>query len=184
MGIMDTAVMKKIPVEKTWGGNWIKYDGKVLLLKQDPKGTIGNWQWQGVQCSQQSIKGFVVAEFESKSKYFNSEFWYKKTCWMDHENLLFFKTPAFHKSSKIDAETLYSLLLSDKKFKKLEDICRPYSKPVHNVLKAILKEASKKTGLKLELDIVDLRYGRYWGEAYVPVVIDNERYVLTWMNCD
>jgi hypothetical protein len=175
--------MKPIPVDHTEYGDWITYGGKVLLLKPDSNGNGGDWQWQGTMCRQNSLTGFIAAEFVSRSKYFNEDFWYKKTSWMDDEGLLFFITPSFTKSAKITDDEMYDLLLSEKKFKTLRNIIRPYSRPVANVMKTILREASRKTGLKIDF-WDDIEYGNHWGEAYVPVIVNDEKMVLTWMNCD
>lgn len=174
---------KKIPIDRR-NKPWINYNGKVLIIKSEKTGNKGRYQYNGCSCSQGSITGFVVQSFASKSKYFNLNFWYKKTVWATDNNRLYFD------SNKRDKKrTRFVFYDQDEKktkknWQKIQKYADDHALPVDKILKTILKEVNTKTGKKYELAFDELEYGKHWFEARIPIKLNGEKYLLTWMNCD
>jgi hypothetical protein len=168
--------------------NWIDYkEGNVYLISYDSKGNRGDFQYDGTSCRQNSVTGYAAYKFQSVSKYFNPNFWYKKTCWgNDYPHKIYFDTKREIKA--LVAPLMYMSHTRKEReslWKKIDKEADKYARPSANILKAIIKEASTKTGLTLEPDFENMNYGISWWEAYVPVIDENcNRYILTWQNCD
>jgi hypothetical protein len=176
-----------IPVDKH---GWLDYQGKIYLIRTyKESGNEADFQFDGTLCKQGSVGGFVVASFESKNKYFNSDYWYKKTAWgKEYPDKVYFKT---------NKRDLYSYF--EKTGKAYEDGLKRYealwakeqaeadaqARPAENILKSIIRAAVKASGMKLMFPYKDTAYGNNWYEAYVPLTDEKgDRYLLTWENCD
>ena len=168
--------MKNIPNSN----GWIDYRGKVLIIKKDQNGNEARFQYDGVSCLQGSIIGFVVDEFSTTSKWFNEEWWYTKTCWgSEYPKKLYFSngnTP-IEKSG-------FSFTANEKVWEETHAIADSEARPSENIIKAIIKEVADKTGKDYQIDFDNTDYGTHWFEAFVPIKFRNEKYLLTWMNCD
>lgn len=176
-----------IPVDEN---GWIDYKGLVYLIKRsDEIGNRADFQINGTLCNQSSIRGFVVASFESKNKYFNPSYWYKKTAWGKY-----YPEKVYFKTNKRD---LYSYF--EKTGKAYKDGLKRYealwakeqaeadaqARPAENILKSIVRAAVKSSGMKLNFPYDETKYGVDWYEAYVPLIDEKGVfYILTWENCD
>ena len=78
---------KSLPLEYE---EWLKYEGKILIIESNALGNVAGSQINGVACNYKDIRGFIVDEFKSKSKWFKSLYWYNRTCWLDDEGLMYF----------------------------------------------------------------------------------------------
>ncbi len=56
--------------------------------------------------------------------------------------------------------------------------------PIDNILNNILSIVYTKTNKKFELDFINKEYDIFWTEAFIPLKLDNKKYLLTWANCD
>jgi hypothetical protein len=164
----------KIPVDEY---GWIKYNDNVFIIKIEiDSPSKGNFQCDGTMCKQASISGTVVKKFKTKSKWFNPEWWYKKTCWSNDPDKIYFHT----KKDKITFDWL-DKHSCEKAYAKATKL----AKPVSNIIKALYKEIKSKTGMELTLDSKDINYGSGWCEAFLPSVDKNgTHYLVTWANCD
>lgn len=173
--------MEKIPIDKPY--DWIQYGDQVFLLKEDDNGNYAEWQADGTSCRQCSITGVLVSKFKTTSKWFNPNWWYKKTCWGNN-----YPKKIFFRVKKLDCEgnEIFDHKWVLKFFwKKLNAAADEKAIPVEKILKNILREANKKMGTSLRFAFDNTDYGEYWWESYVPVVDEKDNsYVLTWMNCD
>jgi len=176
-----------IPVDKY---RWLDYQGKIYLIRPySESGNEADFQFDGTLCKQSSIRGFVVASFESKNKYFNSSYWYKKTSWgKDYPNKVYFKTNKrdlwieFDTTAKPDKEAMKRY---EAMWKKEQEEADAQARPAENILKSIIRAAVKACGMKLMFPYTDMAYGNKWYEAYVPLMDEKGvRYLLTWENCD
>lgn len=204
---MKTKELNKIPLDLKWTKDpeeaYIKYDGKVLLIRHDENGSPGRYQFDGTSCLQGFVQGHVIAEFETKSKWFSSEWWYRCTSWFKNEGLLYFtkrndkKDPGHillnsiwtqmdelsPELSEKERDKIYSKI-HDGIWSKMEAEVKPKARPSDKCLKAILDHVSEKIGIELQFPYEDMTYGKHWWEANVPVKIGKEIYLLTWENCD
>lgn len=184
-----------IPTETEWGGDWIDYKKSVYLIRADEEGNTGNFQFDGTSCAQGSIKGLIHAQFQTKGKYFNEDWWYKKTSWgEDYPTKVYFDTA---KIAEEWSDSIYGPELTDDEWVKLQKVLRKkqdeaaavYGRPAEKMLANIIKTAEKKTGIDIDIDFPDgnTDYGVNWHEAYVPVKFGKKLEhsgILTWMNCD
>lgn len=160
----------KIPVN--YRGR-LEYNNKIYIIKEGGQRPHASFQFDGIMCRQGVVTGRVEECFQSKSKWFDSKWWYKKTCWGNE----FPQKLYFH-----DNEFPYSYETSSKKLDKLAD---QYARPSENILKAILKNVEKHTDKKYEFRYPEeTDYGKYWFEAYIPLKLGKTNYLLTWKNCD
>ena len=170
---------------------WLDYNGKAYLIKPTTEpSSSANFQYNGNMCFQGSVEGFVVATFFTKSKYYNPNYWYKKTSWgNDYPNNIFFDTRNVGKLwrhfDNATSKYKYSGKRWDAFWKKIDAEADKYARPADKVLKAIIREAEKHSGLKLHFAFDDTSYGTHWWEAYVMLKDDKDTlYILTWQNCD
>lgn len=191
--------MKKIPIKrvkfklngKQHDYNWINYgDDKVFIIKLGNEGNIGDFQYDGVSCKHGSVRGFVYKEFQIKAgKYFNPDWWYKRTIWSEDPKKIYFDPP---KNSPINSNYNYRFRGKGVDLKKLdkhwEGIRRKVTKlatPCIDILISILRIIRSKTGVKFYLDFSSNEYGVNWFEAYIPLIDEvGNKYLLTWRNCD
>jgi hypothetical protein len=174
--------MKPIPIQKPFiyarqKFSFINYGrkaDKIFIIELNNKGNRANIQYQGVSCSQATVKGFVFKTFKSKSKWFNTTWWYRWTCWSNDSTKIFFKTDKF----KMKLKNLFN------RNNEVYQYATEHGTPVDSILKTILKGVENKTGIKFELDFYDLTYGKCWAEAYIPLTYNGKKYLLTWQNCD
>ena len=173
---------------------WLDYKGEAYLIKPTTEpSSNADFQYNGTMCFQGSVQGFVVANFATKSKYYNPDYWYKKTSWgSDYPNKIYFDTRKvgnLWKHSESTAKVKESSKAFDKRWDavwaKIDVEADKYARPADKVLKAIIREAEKHSGLKLHFAFDDMSYGVHWWEAYVMLKDDKDTsYVLTWENCD
>lgn len=146
--------MKKIPVARskcklgniTYDHNWIDYEeDKVFIIKLDKKGNIGDYQYDGTSCRQSSVRGFVYKEFRIKGgKYFNPEWWTKKTMWSEDPKKIYFHTNdlkvnydfGIHKNNKFDQVRYIRY------WKKIYDKATKLAIPIDHILSSILFDCS------------------------------------------
>lgn len=70
-------------------------------------------------------------------------------------------------------------------WKKQDEEATKLARPAENVLKAIIKQVAKHSGLKLRFAYENTDYGDSWWDARVPLLDDEDHhYLLTWENCD
>jgi hypothetical protein len=186
----------EIPIDMTWDQTWIDYKKSVLLIRSDDDGNAGEFQFNGVACSQGYVKGYVHAQFKTKGKWFNEDWWYKKTCWgEDYPKRIFFCTDNsiythvdfimnHTNETKEEINKSYAAFNT-----KTEELAELHGRPAANILANIIKIAKKKTGIDIEIDFPDedTDYGVHWWEARIPVKFGNKfqhKGILTWMNCD
>lgn len=178
--------MKPIP---TTDYGWLDYQDKVLLLKPDNGGNVAIFQADGTNCRQCSINGFVVKEFLVDYRWFKEDWWYKLTRWYEDayhtSKVMFFCTRQYERIVNKLVDLFNPDGLDLKGLDNFIEEVKSKAKPSDNILKLILKHASKRMSLKLIADFDDSDYGLHWYESYIPVkTIDNEKYILSWMNCD
>lgn len=171
--------MKFIPVSKE--NNYIKYNNNALIIKIDRKGNSVKIQCDGVSCMQKNVKGYLFKSFKTKNKWFNPNWWYKKTCWSNAPGKLHFNKPDLIKKFKFKLEDLF---LNKEEEYKLNTEATKLSIHVDNILKSIKKEVEKNIKLNINFDFENSEYGVNWCEAYIPIKIGKEKYLLTWENCD
>ena len=154
----------KIPVDKH---GWIDYQDWVLIIERDSSGNVGNFQYDGVSCLQGSIQGFVVDAFKSKSKWFNTEWWYCKTCWGEkYPSSIYFSEGL----TPIEKSTALAFAPdSEKAWKETFMIADEKARPSEKILEAIMKEVVEKTGRNYKLDFENHDYGKEWYESYIPI---------------
>lgn len=153
---------------------WIDYKNQVLIIEKNKEGNQAKFQYNGTSCFQQSIKGFIFKSFKTKNKWFDEEWWYKKTSWGIDNTKIYFNDNTFEHHDFFREDFLdRSNKIADEK-----------GRPVENILNAILNEVNDKTKLIFELDFDDILYGKHWYEAYIPIKLKNKSYLLTWNNCD
>lgn len=176
-----------IPVDKH---GWLDYQGKIYLIR--PNNESGNeayFQFDGTLCRQRSVRGFVAASFESKNKYFNSNYWYKKTAWgKDYPEKVYFKTnkrDLWNEFETTGKALNDAIKRHEARWKKEQAEADAQARPAENILKSIIRAAVKASGMKLTFPYEDMAYGNNWYEAYVPVLDEKgDKYLLTWENCD
>jgi hypothetical protein len=156
---------------------YINYENKVLIIQNSGFGTPYKIQWGGVECKQFEGKGILLKEFETNNKYFNSEYWYSLYCWFLEENLLYFAKD--HPVPKYDI-----FKFSSEKYNQLAKVMKPKAVDAKKVLDDILNNIKKITKKNIFPNFEDFRYGRKWGEAFIPVKFNNKKSILTWQNCD
>lgn len=165
------AKQKNIPLDE-YSKKWINYNGNVLIIKIDKKGTHARLQIDGMCCKQAEIVGFVEYSFKSSLKYFDSDFWLTKTSWTTKNELIYFdakRTKKFNFNNDWD---------------KIEDYANKHARNVGKILDSIKKEVEQVIGKKIDFDFNDISYGINWFEAYIPLIINKKSYLLTWENCD
>lgn len=185
----------EIPIDMTWDQTWIDYQKSVLLIRSDDDGNAGEFQFNGVMCSQGYVKGYVHAQFKTKGKWFNEDWWYKKTCWGEdypkrvyfNENELIFADLNWLTDSPEPPTAKEMKKSTDAFHKKTGDMADAHGRPAEKILANILKTATKKTGIAIYADFEDTDYGIHWWEAMIPVKFGDKlqhKGILTWMNCD
>jgi hypothetical protein len=183
---MATTTLKKI--KTIHSEKWIDYKGnEVLVIKSSKRGNVARFQYNGTYCSQGSITGFVAKSFSTKSKWFNPNWWYKKTGWSTDTSKLYFKVNGQIKNqNNLD---IFSGKLTQKKinarWKQLSTAATKLATPIDYILKIMFREINRKTGMNLQPDFSNIEYGKHWYEAYLPVKNDKgEKFLITWNNCD
>lgn len=181
----------EIPITNDGYINYIIGSSKrsqIFLIKPCHEGITGMYQYDGTLCKQGSVRGFVVCSFESKNKYFNPDFWYKKTAWGDdYPNKIYFDLE--ERDHYEEMEKMYASSNSDKLvedyYKGLDEVANSQARPVENILKSIIRSTEKAFGAGLHFVHEDKSYGEHWFEAHVPLQDKmGNRYILTWANCD
>lgn len=161
--------------------NWLEYNDNIYLLDPLDDYMDINYQFDGTSCLQAAFTCSVVKKWKSKSKYFNENFWYSKTSWgVNYPSKIFFGSTV----SKGKMQELYDLAWGLNQ-ELIDTIVEKTAKPAEKVLKAILKNAIKHTGIKLFFEYDNTDYGVHWWEANVPVIDEKgKHYIITWQNCD
>ncbi len=198
--------MRRIPTQQPWTIpgedkqyayiNYGKEGRSIFVIELNENGNTVNIQYDGVSCKQPTVKGFIFKEFESKNKYFNPTFWYKKTSWGErYPACIYFKED--NEIDKLDCDwdildkmpvgperTHYVETCSKAFWDRAKELANQQARPVNNILKNILGDVRRKTGIEFELDFYDTDYGYNWAEAYIPLEYKGKHYLLTWSNCD
>lgn len=164
---------KKIPIDSH---DWIDYRGNVFIIEYNSNGNFGNYQYDGTLCKQGCVEGFIFKSFKTKNKWFNPNWWYKKTYWATDTAKLYFDTGRIKHND--------NTFINRTAFKKLCVEANKYARPCDKILNSILRELKDQTGIKFELEFEDTSYGLYWFEAYIPIRYNDNSYLLTWQNCD
>jgi hypothetical protein len=154
---------------------YIDYKNQVYLIRLDDDAEGGNYQTNGVCCSQEIVKGFIHSEFKTGAKWFDPEWWYKKTSWGDA-----YPEKVYFVDGKDGEDAMNGI-------QETMDVASKNGRPAENILKSIIKEAISKTGVNIVFDGENTNYGVEWYEAHVPVLFGEKfqhKGILTWMNCD
>ena len=172
--------MKKIPIMKdkffSEKDAWIDYKDSVYVIKIDKNGNAGRFQYHGVGCYQGKVVGFLHESFQTKSKWFCENWWYKLTVWSNDKSKIYFNTPKLKVNYNEFNENYWNEI-----YQKATELARPIDK----ILKAIMREVNCHTKQPYSLNFDDLEYGKHWHEAYIPLKNNkNEHFLLTWHNCD
>ena len=170
---------KHIPIQKDkWSGPndiWIDYKNKVYIIEHNENGNEAQFQFDGVSCRQGYVKGFLYKSYKSSSKWFKSDWWYKRTCWSQDPTKVHFHEKQYHTPNIGDRET---------KWKKLYEEATKDAIPVVDILNKIKIDVESHIKERIEFDFDDMEYGNQWFESYIPIKINEKKYLLTWHNCD
>ena len=169
-----------------------------VLIKNTYKGKKYAIQYGGCGCFQYKNKGVIVRRQKSNSQYFNSNFWYKRSSWLDDIGLI-----AFFKSKEQEKRFLdlsnFQKILDNPNVKYKSDVLSKTkillesAKDADLVLEYILNLVSKKIVTIREYNPnyqnpnkpLVVKFGSNWNEALIPVVVNGKPdYILTWRNCD
>lgn len=194
----------KIPYEKFGKEKFVFYGNKredILLIKLS-EGNDLFFQYDGTLCRHAYINGSLEHKFQSDNQYFNPIYWYEKTAWgLRYPAYIHFKndkTAAIINESPMylaaigvidvvgmdDVEWNKLLLEEEENNKRLHRLADEYCISAGEVLQSIIGELSLKTGMEFVFPYDNTDYGIHWFEAYVPLVLNGENYLLTWNNCD
>ena len=170
--------MKNIPVTKY---GWLDYfDGKIFIIEKSEDGNLAKYQYDGTSCLQGQVKGFIVDEFTSSSKWFNEDWWYTKTTWGSYPKKIYFsegKTP-------IEKLSFLEVFTNPTAWEQTNEIADREGRPAEKILKAILTEVYNRTGKEYAFDFDNFDYGVSWAEAHIPLEYKGKKFLLTWSNCD
>lgn len=173
----------EIPTSK-WGGDYIDYKGKILILQKNPKGKSVEFQFDGVSCSQGTFKGTIYKSFKSESEWFDTDRWYEKTTWSNDSDKIYFSNP----DHNLKIPNLFGGSIEPEKMDTMwESLCEAATlkaTPVAKILQEIKTEVQNQIQEKIEFDFEDTEYGKFWYEALIPIKIKGKSYLLTWENCD
>jgi len=174
-------MLKKIPIIHE---EWIDYKGKVLIIRHG-EGNSGRYQFNGTMCFQGFAYGKIADEFKSRCKWFNPNWWNKKTCWgAEYPKKIYFAKTRCTPVDKYDMVAKLSRKEYEKMWDDTNKIADEMARPSENIIKSILKEVLKNTGKKYEFDSESYDYGIDWFEAHIPLKYEGESFLLTWENCD
>lgn len=211
MKLISKHILEKYIPQRNFDGDkedtFIEYNGQVFII-EIIKGheSNGRFQYDGTACRQGYVEGLIFKKFKTKSKWFNSTYWYKKTSWgKDYPKRLFFNTDKnifkengmygmFGDMKVLDTlpvgpeRTAYINENAEKWNKFANKLADEQGRPTDKILQTILNEVKNKTEIKFELnfksEVDSLDYGNNWWEAYIPLKYNNKKYLLTWENSD
>ena len=175
---------EKIPVDKS---NWIEYyhfgNRSVYIIEKNPLGNYGQFQYNGVCCSQGSVAGFLAYHFETGSSYFDPEFWYRSTTWGNN----YPKEIVFEYLTTLEIINSLPVEFTDEQYNNCQNELSKHSIPAKSFLNVMLAEVRHKTGIGwrcLAEEKEDSVFTEDWFEARIDLTFGNKEYLLTWMNCD
>jgi hypothetical protein len=184
--ISDTLYSREIQTNES---QFIEYDGNVMIIKNDDvSGKFAKFQYGGVQVLPGTVKGDVEFSFKSSSNLFDPEYWYTLTSWGSNypEMLYFEEIEGESPLSKISIDDLFNL--DAEGGEKFHSDCDTYadanSISGSDLLKSIIDEVRKESGIEYEIDFDDVTYGVNWWESLVPIKFGDSKFLLTWENCD
>lgn len=166
---------------------WLSYEGYIVILKKNGKGKRVRFQYGGTSCLQADFKCELVDRFSSKSKWFNEDWWYKRTVWGDaYPSKVYFDEKEYdfdnEKSFFEEFSTLESVEKAERKRNKEGN---NGAIPSEEILNEIIEEVNKNTKSQYEIDFDNIDYGVNWWEAYIPIKNKaGKKFILSWMNCD
>lgn len=168
------------------------YDDLIHIIKVLPpskKNKHFNIQWDGVGCRNSIVEnGKIVETFSSDNKFFDRHFWYDNfTRWgRNYPSKIYMSKMSMPEPFKSLWDNIWKLLDDDDQeaIDKINDHIDEVSVPAVDVLNEIINEVKEKTGLDYEYGGKSTDYGDEWGEAFVPLRLNGEMYILTWENCD
>lgn len=168
---------------------FITYDGNVMIIKHDENsGKFAKFQYGGVHTLPGIVKGDVEFSFKSDNNLFDPEYWYTLTSWGSNypEMIYFEEIEGESPLSKISIDDLFNL--DAEGGEKFHSDCDTYadanSISGSDLLKSIIDEVRKESGVEYEIDFDDVTYGVNWWESLVPIKFGDSKFLLTWENCD
>jgi hypothetical protein len=171
--------MEQIKIDKN---GYLEYGGQVLIIKLNDLYDFCKFQYNGIVCGHKMLKGFIADQFESESNYFCPKHWINRTDWgKDYPNSIFFNTENYYGPNGVQWNVDVDAYFDD-----LYSYADKNSISCFDILNSILQEVRSKTGKNYRVDLPDYNeaYGVHWFESYIPLVLEDEQYVLTWQNCD
>jgi hypothetical protein len=171
--------MEQIKIDKN---GYLQYDGHVLIIKLDDNYDFCKFQYNGIVCGHKMLKGFIADRFVSESKYFCPKHWINMTSWGSRfPNAIFFNTGKYYGPDEVQWNVDVNTY-----FDELNSYADSNSISCFDILNSILQEIRQKTGKNYRINLPDYNeaYGVHWFESYIPLVLEDEQYVLTWQNCD
>jgi hypothetical protein len=184
--ISDNLYEREIQTDES---EYIVYDGNVMIIKHDDvSGKFGKFQYGGVHVLPGIVRGDVEFSFKSDNNLFNREYWYTLTSWGSNypESVYFEEIEGESPLSKISIADLFNL--EGEAGEKFHEDCDIYadanSIKSSDLLKTIMEEVRKESGVEYEIDFDDVTYGINWWESLVPIKFGDSKFFLTWENCD
>lgn len=192
--------------------------GDVVFFPSDKTNTKNDkpyfWQYDGCGCLNTLFKEKPEFLFNSKHKYFNPNFWYKRASWFDDFGFLFFHyndmkefrqkyEDYIHKG--IGRKKTETEKITDRIFKKGGGIYEIYKAggfkdpEMDSLVKEFITpyedKLSKKTNVLAEILFIvrkkmkarvefNGKHENDWTEAFIPVKINGRSGIIGWINCD
>lgn len=168
---------------------YIVYDGNIMIIKHDDiSGKLAKFQYGGVNVLPGIIRGDIEFSFKTDNNLFDPEYWYTLTTWGSNypEKMYFEEIEGESPLSKISIADLFDL--EAEAGEKFHADCDAYADANSingsDILKTIIDEVRKESGVEYEIDFDDVTYGVNWWESLVPIKFGDSKFILTWENCD
>lgn len=160
---------------ETHNHKWLDYQGRAYIFKTSlgdlEEYNVISFQYNGIMCQQANINNNVVNIFKSPVEWFDPEWWYKMTGWgNNYPEEIYFKNGEFD----IDYDN----------WDQINKQASKYAIPSSDIIDYIIARVHLGTNKKYEFPFDNTDYGEHWWEAYVPLELNGEDYLLTWQNCD
>lgn len=180
--------INKVP---TTEDDWVDYSQKgtnkslVHLIKLDDKGNDFRFQYNGMLCNQYYGKGVLIGSFYSDHKYFNARNWNYTLNWFNGEDIVCFLTDEQRKKQEKTIELLYSGKIQENDYdswcEEFKNECRGTSVKKSDILTIIFSIVKEELKDKISFENIQFKD---WEEACIPFTMNDEDYLITWMNCD